>query len=152
MREFVKSTLNYALAMSAFGVQQTLRVLTPTGGQQDHPATQGFNNVAGAAREELGSSLEAIYRASNNLQRGLVDATFSVLTLGLFNRSERPNATSTVDTADAASNVGHRTAQAFRQTVNAACQTADVIGRTVGVTQGVREDAQPGDAAREAGK
>lgn len=148
MREFTKSMFSYAWAMSLFGVQQTLSVLTPRG-QQDHPATRAFNNVAGAARDELGSSLGATYRAGDNLQRGLVDATFSVLTLGLFNRSDNSNVTSTGDTAGAVSNVGRQAAQAFRQTVNAACQT----GRSVGVTQGLREDAQPQDAARsDAGK
>jgi hypothetical protein len=134
MREFTKSMMSYTWAMSLFGLQQTLNLLTPPAPRQAHPATKAFNNVAGAARDELGRTLESFYRAGDNLQRGFVDATFSVLTLGAFNRGDRSSGTSTGGVAQAASDATRATAGAFQQTVDAAQQTADVMGQALGAT------------------
>lgn len=174
MREFAKSMMSYTWAMSVFGVQQTLNVLTPRQGRGEvHPATRAFSNVTGAAREEFGNTLEGVFRAGDNLQRGLVDATFSIFTLGLFNRGDGSRGCRTTDTtadttagaAQAASDLGRRTAasatqaasdfgrgtaDAFQQSVRAARRTADEIGRAVGGRGGGwgrRDDPWPQDDA-----
>jgi len=131
--------MSYTWAMSLFGLQQTVNVLTPPRQRQAHPATQAFNNVAGSARDELGRTLEAFYRAGDNLQRGFVDAAFSVLTLGVFNRGDRSSGASTGGTAQAASDATRATAGAFQQSVRAARQTADVIGQAFGSATGQRQ-------------
>lgn len=148
MREFTKSMMSYTWAMSLFGLQQTLNLLTPPRQQQAHPATQSFNNVAGAARDELGRTLETFYRAGDNLQRGVVDATFSVLTLGVFNRGDQSGGASTRGTAQAASDATRATAGAFQESVRAAQQTAEVVGQAFGSATGQRQtERRPQDRA-----
>ena len=148
MREFTKSMMSYTWAMSLFGLQQTLNLLTPPGQRQGHPATNAFNSLASAAREELGNSLAAAYRAGDNVQRGFVDATFSLCTLGIFNRGNRPSGTATGGTAQVVSEAARGTAEAFQQTMRAARQTTDVIGQAFGSGAGQRQtDRTPQDDA-----
>jgi hypothetical protein len=146
MREFTKSIVRYTWAMSLFGVQQAFNLVTPQGQCQDHPATNAFNSVAGAARQELGNTLASTYRAGDNLQRGLVDATFSVFTLGIFNRGDGLKGLSdyvsrvtsdlgrqtSASAFEVASDVSAQTSEVFQETVRTGRQAADVIGRTVG--------------------
>jgi hypothetical protein len=163
MREFTKSLMSYTWAMSLFPVQQMINILTPQGQRPNHPATEAFNNVAGAARDEFGRTLESTFRVGDNVQRAAVDAMFSVLTLGGLNRGggsrggaaagAGPAATdwgqaaagatqtaadwgrqTAAGTARAASDVGRGTASAFQQGVRAAQQTADRVGQAVGAT------------------
>jgi hypothetical protein len=129
MRELAKSIVNYAWAMSLFGVQQTINVLSPQGKESD-PTTKAFNNVAGSATGELGTSLAAAYRAGDNLQRGMVDSTFRLLSLGFFNCCDQKKGTST--TPGTQPDVGDRAAEALGRTVAAARLAADTIGRAVG--------------------
>jgi hypothetical protein len=139
MREFTKSMMSYTWAMSLFGLQQTLNLLTPQGQRQGHPATSAFNTVAGAAREELGNSLAAAYRAGDNIQRGVVDATFSLCTLGIFNRGNRSDGARVGGAEQVASDVARGTAETFQQTVRAARQATDVIGQALGNPTGQRQ-------------
>jgi hypothetical protein len=119
MREFTKSLMSYTWAMSLFGVQQVVNVLTPKGQQQQqHPAAEAFNEVADATREQMGDVLKSTYRAGDNVQRGMVDVMFSVMTLGMFDRNGG---------ARAASNVGQQSAEAVRQGFRAMGQAADAV-------------------------
>lgn len=118
MREFTKSMMSYGWAMSLFGVQQVVNVLTPKGQQNQHPATEAFNEVADATREQMGDVLKSTYRAGDNVQRGMVDVMFSVMTLGMFDRNGGSRA---------ASNIGQQSAEAMRQGVRAMGQAADAV-------------------------
>lgn len=118
MREFTKSLMSYTWAMSLFGVQQVVNVLTPKGQQQQHPAVEAFNEVADATREQMGDVLKSTFRAGDNVQRGMVDVMFSVMTLGMFDRNGG---------ARAASNVGQQSAEAMRQGFRAVGQAADAV-------------------------
>lgn len=72
MRDLTKSMIGFSWAMSMFGVQQTVNILSPS------RATQAFNNVIEATRKEFGGITDSTFRAGESLQRGLVDVTFSV--------------------------------------------------------------------------
>lgn len=118
MREFTKSMMSYGWAMSLFGVQQMVNLMTPQGQRQQHPATEAFNEVADATREQMGDVLRSTYRAGDNVQRGMVDVMFSVMTLGMFDRNGGSRA---------ASNVGQQSAEAMRQGWRAMGQAADAV-------------------------
>jgi hypothetical protein len=109
MREFTKSMMSYTWAMSLFGVQQMANALRPS------KATESFDNVTKATRDEFGEALRATFRAGDNLQRGLVDLTFNVFTLGMFDRRGASGATS---------DIGRQSAEAFRQGARAMGQAA----------------------------
>ena len=115
MREFTKSMTSYTWAMSLFGLQQMINVFRPG------KATDSFNNVTKATEDEFGDALKATFRAGDNLQRGLVDLTFGVLTLGMFDRGG----------ARATSDVARQTGEALRQGGRAVGQAVNVVGQTV---------------------
>ena len=129
MREFTKSMMSYTWAMSLFGVQQALNIFSPS------KATESFDNVTEATREEFGEGLRAAFRAGDNLQRGVVDLTFGVFGLGMFNGR---------GASYGASDVGQRSGDILRESVNAAGQAADAFGR---VAQGAASYAA--DATRQ---
>src|SRR5207248_2003603 len=129
MREFTKSMMSYTWAMSLFGVQQMANAFRPS------KATESFDNVTKATRDEFGEALRATFRAGDNLQRGLVDLTFGVFTFGMFDRRGASGATS---------DVGRQSAEALRQGMRVAGQAADAVGQTV---QGATSYAA--DAARQ---
>ena len=116
MREFTKSITSYTWAMSLFGLQQMINVFRPG------KATESFNNVTEATKEEFGDALNATFRAGDNLQRGLVDVTLGVLTLGMFDRGGGAQVTS---------DVARQTAEALRQGGRVVSQTVDVAAQTV---------------------
>jgi hypothetical protein len=142
MREFTKSMMSYTWAMSMFSVQQMVNLLTPQGGRQNHPATDAFNNVSQCTVEEMGDAMRATFRLGDNIQRGLVDLTFGVLTLGAANRGGGGRdgagqwgggeARQGGGYGQQASNAAQQTAEAFRQGMGAMGQTADVVGQAVG--------------------
>lgn len=140
MREFIKSTLSYTWSMSIFSAQQMVNILMPSSWgqqqQQHHPATRAFNNVADCTEEEMGDIMKSAYRAGDNIQRGMVDLMFGVLTLGAFN----PGGGSRMS-----SNVGQQSAEAFRQGVRAAGQAVGAAGQAAGgSTYGQRDrDSRP---------
>jgi len=115
MREFTKSMTSYTWAMSLFGLQQMINVFRPA------KATESFNNVTKATEEEFGGALKATFRAGDNLQRGLVDVTLGVLTLGMFDRNG----------SRATTDVARQTGEAVRQTGRVVGQAVDVVGQTV---------------------
>ncbi len=115
MREFTKSMTSYTWAMSLFGLQQMVNIFRPS------KATESFNHVTKATEDQFGDALKATFRAGDNLQRGLVDVTFGVLTLGMFDRGG----------AQATSDVARQTGEAFRQGGRAVGQAVDVVTQTV---------------------
>jgi hypothetical protein len=139
MREFTKSMMSYTWAMSLFGVQQMFNSLRPS------KATESFDNVTEATEEEFGDALKATFRAGDNLQKGMVDLTFSFFTFGMFNRGGGSRGTTTT------SDIGQQSAEAFRQGIRAVGQTADAIGQTVqGAAQTVQSAVSAtADAARQ---
>lgn len=127
MREFTKSMTSYTWAMSLFGLQQMVNVFRPS------KATESFNNVTKATQDQFGDALKATFRAGDNLQRGLVDVTFGVLTLGMFNGGG----------AQATSDVARQTGEALRQGGRVVSQTVDVVTQTMqGATSAAADVAQ----------
>jgi len=115
MREFTKSMTSYTWAMSLFGFQQMVNVFRPG------KATDSFNNVTKATQDEFGDALKATFRAGDNLQKAMVDVTFGVLTLGMFDRG-----------GTRATSEGERqTTDAARQTGRAVNQTVDILGQSI---------------------
>jgi len=135
MREFTKSMTSYTWAMSMFGLQQMINVFRPG------KATESFNHVTKATEEEFGDALKATFRAGDNLQKGLVDVTFGVLTLGMFNRGGSGT------TAD----IARQTAEALRQGGRAVSQTAEAVTRTVQQGTSAATSAVTGAAQQAAG-
>jgi len=130
MREFTKSMTSYTWAMSMFGLQQMVNVFRPG------KATDSFNNVTKATEDEFDDAMKAMFRAGDNMQRGLVDMTFGVLTLGMWNGGGRGT-----------SDVARQTSEAFRQGGRVVSQTVDAMGRTMqagtsAVTDAAQQTAQ----------
>jgi len=149
MREFVKASMSYWLSQSFLGVQQMLNLFTPQGSRRNHPVTEAFNNVARATVDSMGGAMSAGFRASDNIQRSMVDLTAGLLTLGGSGRGGgggrrwqgsggggqgrgSGGGQGQQDWAGAASDIGQQTADAFAQGVRAMGQTADVVGQAVG--------------------
>jgi hypothetical protein len=117
MREFTKSMTSYTWAMSLFGLQQMINVFRPG------KATESFNHVTKAAEDQFGDALKATFRAGDNLQKGLVDVTFGVLTLGMFDRGSAGRATQ--------GDGQRQTAEAVGQTGRAVNQAVDIVGQSL---------------------
>lgn len=140
MREFTKSMLSYTWAMSVFGVQQIFGVFRPA------EAAKSFDYVTKATEEELGDALKATFKAGDNLQKGLVEVTFGVLTLG----------TSGLGGPTATADVTRQTGEALRQggrvlgqAVNALTQT--VQSATSAVASAAQQNTGPGPATQGSG-
>ena len=148
MREFVKANMSYWLSQSLFGMQQMINLFTPQGQRRNHPVTEGFNDMARATAETMGTAMGAAFRAGDNIQRGVVDMTFGLLTLGGSNlgggRAQGQGGGGVgagrgggwgqgrQDWSGTASDIGRQTANAFTQGVRAMGQTADVVGQAMG--------------------
>ena len=81
MRDLTKSFFSFSWALSLFGVQQTLNMLSPP------KTTKAFENVTKATEGELGNTFKAAFRSGDNLQKELVDLTLGAFTLQAFNPS-----------------------------------------------------------------
>jgi hypothetical protein len=134
MRDFTKSMMSYTWAMSVFGVQQMVNIFRPS------QATESFDNVTEATRDEFGDGFRAAFRAGDNLQRGMVDLAFGMFGLGLFNGNGNGRGAGC-----GVSDMGRRSGDFVRESVNAAGQAADAFGR---VTQGAASYAA--DTTRQA--
>ena len=117
MREFTKSMTSYTWAMSLFGLQQMINVFRPS------KATESFNHVTKATEDQFGDALKATFRAGDNLQRGFVDVTFGLLTLGMFDRGGGGAQTTT--------DIARQTGEMLRQSGRAVSQTVDAVTQTV---------------------
>lgn len=79
MRELTKSMLSFSWAMPLYGMKQMLNITLPR--DMSRPwgeATDGLNSVTGAMREQLGSTMKGMFDAGDQIQRGLVDAMYSL--------------------------------------------------------------------------
>jgi hypothetical protein len=136
MRELTKSMMSYTWATSLLGVQQMVNLLTPQQGQrQSHPATETFNNVAQCTVEQMGGVMRATFRAGDNIQRGMVDMMFGMMTLGAGGGGRRDGQSGSGAGGGwgrQAASAGQQTAEAFRQGVSAMGQAADVVGQAAG--------------------
>lgn len=115
MREFTKSMMSYTWAMSVFGTQQIFNVFRP------EKAAESFDSVTKATEEELGDALKATFHAGDNMQKGLVDVTFGLLTLG----------TSGCGGAAATADVAQQTGEALRQGGRVVGQAVESITQSV---------------------
>lgn len=79
MRELTKSMLSFSWAMSLFGLKQMADLFVPGSN-----TTGSFEAVTRCTEDQLGSTTRSAFRAGDNLQRGLVDLTFTLLTFGLW--------------------------------------------------------------------
>jgi len=132
MRELTKSMTSYAWAMSLFSLQQMVNVFSPG------KASGSFNNVTKATEEEFGDAVKASFRAGDNLQRGLVDVTFGVLTLGMFDSGDRSGGTATCggdrqarDAVGQSGRVVNQTVDILGQSIQAATQTFGVLAQSL---------------------
>src|ERR1041384_2314016 len=80
MRELTKSFLSFSWAMSLLGVKQATSLLSP-GRSNDCEV------VAQAAANQLSPTLQGLFRAGDNIQRGMVNAMFGFLDPGSWNPS-----------------------------------------------------------------
>ena len=79
MRDLTKSMVSFSWAMWLFGAQQMAKILSPS------KAAGSFNTVTEATKKEFSGAAEATFQAGENLQRGLVDMTFRMLSPEIFN-------------------------------------------------------------------
>jgi hypothetical protein len=82
IRDLTKSMLSFSWGMSLFGAKQFANILMP------EKATASFNAVTQATEAQLGDVLKGAFRAGDQLQKGLVDISFSFLTLEALNPSQ----------------------------------------------------------------
>ena len=95
VRDLTKSMLSFSWAISLFGVEQLTKTLIPQRpSQPTHRATAAFDAVTQAATEQLSGALKGVYNAGDQLQRGMVDLMFGVLSLEAFNPSQLMRMTS----------------------------------------------------------
>jgi len=95
IRDLTKSMLSFSWAMSLFGAQQVTNFLTPQDpSQPTHKATVAFNAVTQATQEQFGDTLERAFKAGDQLQKGMVDLMFGMLSLEAFNPSQMMRMTS----------------------------------------------------------
>ena len=86
IRDLSKSMISFSWGMSLFGVKQAANLLTPQSpSQPTHKAVAAFNSVTQATEEQLGDALKGVFKAGDQLQKGLVDMTFSFMTMEAFN-------------------------------------------------------------------
>lgn len=85
MRDLTKSMVSYGWAMSVFGFQQMMNLLTPCQGDDPYAkATRAFDGVTKATTDTLEGSLRSAYNAGANLQNGLIDLFFcGIMSAGL---------------------------------------------------------------------
>ena len=95
IRDLTKSMLSFSWVMSLFGVKQLTNTLIPqTPSQPTHRATTAFNTVTQATEEQLGSTLTGVFKAGDQLQKGMVEIMFGCLSLEAFNPSQMMRMTS----------------------------------------------------------
>jgi len=81
--------------MSLFGVDQLTNTFLPQRpSQPTHRTTAALDAVTYATEEQLSGVLKQVFRAGDQLQRGMVDLMFSFLSLEAFNPSQMMRMTS----------------------------------------------------------
>ena len=109
MREFTKSMFSYTWAMSLFGAQQMLNILSPS------KAVKSFEGVASATRGELGQPLQAAFRAGDEMQRRMIDLMFGVISPGRSGDGRRRDASGGQQQSETPGQVGNVVGSATSQ-------------------------------------
>lgn len=89
MRELTKSMLSFSWAMPLYGMKQVLNLSFPQDMSRPFDrATEGFEAVAGVARDQMGATIKGLFDAGDRIQRGMIDLMFSFVPADVFD----PNA------------------------------------------------------------
>jgi hypothetical protein len=97
IRDLTKSMLSFSWAMSLFGAEQLTNMFIPQRpSQPNHRATTAFNAVTQATEEQLSGVFKGVFRAGDQLQKGMVDLMFGMLSLEAFNPSQMMRMTSDI--------------------------------------------------------
>jgi hypothetical protein len=81
MRELTKSMTSFSWAMSLFGLRQMATMLDP---RSWGSTSSTFQAVTRCTEDQLGPTTQSLFRAGDNLQRGLVDLMFNLFTFGAW--------------------------------------------------------------------
>lgn len=129
MRELTKSMARYGWAMSIFGLQQMVNLMSPNDGPRQ--ATDSFNKVSGAAADTLSASLKSAYHAGDNVQNGMIDMFMNGLGAMDPNRWMQAGARAARQAVNAsqqaAQGVANATGQAVRATADATAQAVSSV-------------------------
>ena len=100
MKEFTKSLFSYSLAISFLGLKQIDNAFrSRQKGEHKSPAAKSFDSVTAATKEQFGETLTSTFQAMDNLQRGIIELTFSVLwPFGSSTRGRRDSSTEEAST------------------------------------------------------
>ena len=80
MKEFAKSLCSYSLAMTLFGLKQVDNLLTlPPDGERKPLVIKSLNSLTSATAAQFGETLKSTFDAVDNIQRGLIELTFSMM-------------------------------------------------------------------------
>ncbi len=80
MREFTKSLFSFAWGMSLFGAKQVVNTFTPQERNQPfNKTTRAFNEVTYSMNQQLDDTLRMTFMIGDNMQRGMVDMMFGLL-------------------------------------------------------------------------
>jgi hypothetical protein len=95
VRDLTKSLLSFSWSMSLFGMKQVTNVLSPQNPSQAmHKAAMAFDSVTKATEGQLGGTLDGVFKAGDQLQKGVVDLTLGFLSLEALNPSQMMRMTS----------------------------------------------------------
>ena len=120
MRDLTKSMMSFSWALSLFGLRQMTCMLTP---QSWNGASSSFDHVTRSTEDHLGSVTRSLFRAGDNLQRGMVDLMFNMLSLGRAN-SGRTGGDPIRRSVQWGADVMDRSAEAMRQAASGPGATA----------------------------
>jgi len=77
MRELAKSMMSYSWAMSVFGMQQAINLMTPSQGNgQCGKATGAFQNVTDATTKTFDNGMRQAFQTGDSVQAAMIDAMF----------------------------------------------------------------------------
>jgi hypothetical protein len=139
MRELMKSMMSYTWASSLFGTQQMLNLLSMQ--WQNRAAAERFDKVTHATTEQMSDVARATFRAGDNIQRGMTDMMFGVLTLGAGGCGGRRGGNQAAANSNQggdrgcgqqATGAGQQTTDLFRQGMNVVGQAAGLFGSAMG--------------------
>lgn len=84
MRELTKSVTSFSWAMSMFGLDQMANLFVPQPPQAGDRAAGSLEQVTQVMEGQLSDVFRRTFQAGDQFQRGVVDATFSLLPMELF--------------------------------------------------------------------
>jgi hypothetical protein len=82
MRDLTKSVTSYTWAMSVFWTQQMFNFLGLGGSGSWDRSTRAFTNITEATADEMGTTMRALFRGGDTLQRGMVDLFLAPFSFG----------------------------------------------------------------------